>query len=151
MCPEKQNQYYPSKSVTSANLKRKTNQSDTNYMQDKIVMHAKEHGCFLWRINVMGVYRPGKKYINELKGGIQEEKGKYTISGSTLGVPDLVGAMADATIFTVEAKFGKDTMKGKQIDRMKQVKGVKGIHIIAKSWEHYLREWSMIPPKHYTV
>jgi len=121
--------------------KRKRNQSETSFLQDQIIAHVKENKGIIWRINTMGIYRPGKKYENITTGRTVEEKGKWTTSGATIGVSDLVGLTDRGIILCIEVKSGRDKMRHMQVKRQKEVVDRGGIFIIAKTFEQFKAEF----------
>lgn len=141
MCDEKERQYFPGKFKSSATMKAKPNQSATNFLQDRIVQHVSEKGGFLWRINVGGFYREGKSHTNVIGQRITQ-KGSFITSGSTKGIPDLVGSLPGGRLFCVEIKTGKDRMRKAQEKCRDQVKQMGGIHLVVKTWEDYLFQFN---------
>lgn len=141
MCEAKEKAYFPGKFKTADTLKRKPNQSGTNYLQGRIVMFVKEQGGVLYRVNVGGIYREGKEEYNETVGRKVRQKGNWIQSGSTKGVPDLVGMTSGGRFLAVEVKYGKDTMKPIQEKRRNEILSTGGIHIIAKTYEQFKAEW----------
>lgn len=105
------------------NNRKKKKQSPANALTDAVKYYVdSHHNCHLYRINTTGIY--------------DEKLGMYRYSGSSKGIPDLVGLMK-GRFFSVEIKAGKDVQSCVQKKRQTEIEACGGIYFIAKSFDQF--------------
>ena len=117
----------------------KSSQSDTNSLTKAIVDYVCLSGGFAYRVNTMGVYREGERFT-DVMGNVKRAEGKWTKSGSTKGVADILACHRGRS-FAIEVKFGKDTQSDGQRNFQRNFEAVGGVYIIAKTFDAFVLEF----------
>ena len=107
----------------SARYIGKFSDTSANSLTAAISEYVKLCGGFCARINTMGVIRSGK----------------WTKSGSTLGMPDLQG-IYNSKVFYVEIKHGKDKLSEIQTKRIAEIEKAGGLVFVAHDFDGFY-EW----------
>ena len=117
----------------------KSSQSDTNSLTAAIVDYVNLHrGCLAYRVNNMGVYREGEKYI-DVMGNERRAEGKWTKGGGRKGTPD-VHCCIRGKYVVIEVKYGKDSQSDEQKDFERDVTEAGGVYLIAKNLDQIVSE-----------
>jgi len=107
--------------------KSKFNDSTANGLTNWIISYVKTlkgHTAYIARINVQGQYR--------------EKLGKWTTSGSTKYVPDIVGVVDDRSIW-VEVKVGRDALSEGQRLAKYNIEQAGGLFYEAKNMQGFVK------------
>lgn len=135
---EEPKQYNMPEKYTKNLGKKKKKQSPTNALTDAIVKYIRLNGGMAARINTQGQYREGKVVDSGL-GFEVREKGKWTTSGSTKGMPDVTACVL-GRFLGIEVKYGRDTQSDGQFLIQQAVEASGGTYYIAKDFDSF-RKW----------
>ena len=102
------------------NKPKKRDTTKTNGLTEAIRDYIKLKGGAAFRINTTGIYSQSKQM--------------YIHSGSTNGVPDIVGLLRGRFI-GIEVKMGKDSMRMQQLRRKEEIEKAGGAYFIAKDFD----------------